>query len=270
MIGKGENMNRRIGIIGGTGIYRLNGIENLHEERVETPFGSVRLNAGCLGGKEVAFLTRHGEHHSIAPNQINYRANLYALKEFGVKTVFATACSGSLNPDYQVGSFVLLEQFLDFTKNRTATFFENSADKPISHLDFTEPYCGTLGDAVVKAAESVGENVLRGATYCCMEGPRFETAAEVSMLKMLGGDLVGHTGYPEVVLAREAGMCYCSIGIVSNMAAGIINQSINPKEATDIVSGCLEILQTILSETIKSMPSEFDCACQHAVESAYM
>lgn len=263
-------MNRKIGIIGGTGIYKLNGIENLHEERVETPFGSVRLNAGFLGGKEVAFLTRHGEHHSIAPNQINYRANLYALKEFGVKAVFATACSGSLNPDYQVGSFVLLEQFLDFTKNRTATFFGDSTGKPIPHLDFTDPYCRTLGDAVVKAAASMGEPVMRGATYCCMEGPRFETRAEIRMLRTLGGDLAGHTGYPEVVLAREAGMCYCSIGIVSNMAAGIMDQAINPKEATDIVAGRLEVLQTILSETIQSLPAEFDCACQHAIDSAYM
>ncbi len=263
-------MSSKIAIIGGTGIYDLPGLENAQKRIVETPFGEVPMKVGMLGGKSVAFITRHGEKHNIAPNKINFRANLFALKEFGAKAVIATACSGSISPDFQVGDFVLLEQFLDFTKARPARFYEDDESKPIPHLDFTNPYCGNIGRIVLKAANETGVKVKKGATYCCMEGPRFETAAEINMLKMLGGDLVGHTGYPEVVLAREAGMCYCSIGVVSNMAAGISSNPITLGEVTEIMSARFGMLQSLLAETIRTIPDEFDCTCQHGIDTTYV
>ncbi|MEA4895568.1 MAG: S-methyl-5'-thioinosine phosphorylase [Oscillospiraceae bacterium] len=262
-------MSSKIAIIGGTGIYDLPGLENVEKRVIDTPFGEVTMKVGILGGKSVAFITRHGEKHSIAPNRINFRANMFALREFGAKAVIATACSGSMNQNFQVGDFVLLEQFLDFTKARPARFYEDDESKPIPHLDFTNPYCGNIGRILLNAANKTGLQVKKGATYCCMEGPRFESAAEINMLKMLGGDLVGHTGYPEVVLAREAGMCYCSIGVVSNMAAGISDNAITLGEVAETMSARFGTLQSLLAETIRAIPDEYDCDCQHAIENAY-
>lgn len=263
-------MNYEIAIIGGTGLYSLPGIEGLQKKTIGTPFGNVTLNVGILGGKNVAFITRHGEKHNIAPSEINYRANLFALKTLGARVVLATACSGSINSLYQIGDFVLLEQFLDFTKSRAARFYEGDESKPIPLLDFTNPYCGSIGKTMMEAGTKLGETVKTGATYCCMEGPRFESGAEIKMLKMLGGDLVGHTGYPEVVLAREAGMCYCSVGIVSNMAAGISDKPITPGEVVEIMSVRFIKVQSLLAETIRAIPNDFECACQHVVDNSYL
>lgn len=263
-------MTAGIGIIGGTGIYQLPGLTNMESLQVNTPYGIVPIKLGEVQGKKVAFLTRHGEKHNIAPNQINYRANIWALRSLGVREVFATACSGSLNRQFGVGDLVLLEQFLEFTKNRSASFYYSNGDNPIAHVDVTKPYCQSLRDIVLMAAKKLDLDVQQGATYCCTEGPRYESAAEIKMFQKLGGDLVGHTNYPEVVLAREAEMCYCAIGIVSNMAAGINDEPITSTEVTVAMQNGFSKIQALLLESIKALGDTRDCNCQHSLQNAFL
>lgn len=262
----------RIGIMGGTGIYKLPGITDLKKVKVDTEYGEVIVNVGTLAGKKVAFLTRHGEHHSISPSNINFMANIQAMQKLGVKQLLATACCGSVNPEYGIGSFVLIKQFLDFTKNRKASFFDNdgTVDKKIAHIDLTHPYCDRLGEYVLKAGREINLHVKSGATYCCMEGPRYECAAEIKMFRTLGGDLVAHTQYPEVALAREAEMCYTAIAIVPNMAAGIEDDHVSSRELKRNMSALFETTQSLLTKTVELLPNEEDCWCQHALEEAFI
>lgn len=262
----------RIGIIGGTGIYKLPGIQSLRKEIVETEYGQVIVNIGNLGGKAVAFLTRHGENHSTAPGQVNYRANIRAMQKLGVKQIFATACSGSLNPKYGSGSFVLIDQFLDFTKNRPSSFFYNDGreDRKIAHVDLTHPYCSRLQNVILKAGEELGMEIKTGATYCCQEGPRFETEAEIKMFRVLGGDLVAHTQYPEVALAREAEICYAAIAIVSNMAAGVEDEHVSATELKDNMSQLFEKVQLLLAKSTELLNEDDDCWCKHALADAFL
>lgn len=262
----------KIGIIGGTGVYKLPGVENLEKITVQTEYGEVAVNTGDLGGRHIAFLTRHGENHSIAPGQINFRANIRAMKKLGVRSLIATACSGSMNPAYPEGSFVLLDQFLDFTKNRPASFFAGDVtiSDRIAHVDVTHPYCARLGEVIKKAGSEIGINVLDGATYCCQEGPRYESAAEIAMFRQLGGDLVAHTQYPEVVLAREAEICYAAVGLVANMAAGITDDHVSSTELKEIMEGMFTSVQNLLAKAVELIDTEADCWCRHALDNAYL
>lgn len=264
--------NIKIGIIGGTGIYKLPGVTNLEKIIVETEYGDIPVNVGNLNGKDVAFLTRHGERHSIAPGKINYRGNISAMKKLGVKQIFATACSGSVNPEYGPGSFVAIRQFIEFTKNRKSTFFDydGSADgRRIGHIDLTEPYCDTLISVLLRAGKELGIIVKDGAAYCCMEGPRFETKAEIQMFRTLGCDLVGHTSYPEQALAREAEICYASMGIVANMAAGIDSSHVDVNEVQENMANVFEDVQSLLVKAVELTDEDRDCWCRHALDSSY-
>ena len=202
-----------IGIIGGSGVYEITEkADSCTEKVVETEYGSVTVSILDICSKKVAFIPRHAAGHSIPPHKINYRANIDALKNVGVTQIIATNSVGSMNEEMGPGTFVIPDDFLDFSQNRAKTYYENK----VVHVDMTEPYCPTLRDILDKSGD-----VILGGTYVCTEGPRFETPAEIKMFKMLGGDLVGMTGVPEVTLARERGICYNSICIVSNYAAGI-------------------------------------------------
>lgn len=262
----------RIGIIGGTGVYQIPGVENLEKRKVDTPYGSVMVSIGILSGKTVAFLTRHGEHHSISPGQINYRANMYAMKSLGVKQLIATACSGSLNPEYGTGSFVMLEQFIELTRSRIDSFYQNdgSRDEKIAHVDMTTPYCGRLGQVVIDAGKEMGIEVKKGATYCCVEGPRFETKAEIDMIRRLGGDLVAQTQYPEVALAREAEICYAAIGVISNMAAGIEEEHVSAIELKNSMATLFNTVQILIAKAVERMDEKDTCWCQTALAESYL
>lgn len=262
----------KIGIIGGTGIYKLPGIKDLKKITVETEYGNVVVNTGKLGDKNIAFLTRHGENHTIAPSEINFRGNIRAMQLLGVKQIVATACSGSMNPNYPEGSFVLLEQFLDFTKNRPASFYsgERLISDRIAHVDVTHPYCDRLKNAVQRAGKEIGIEVLKGATYCCQEGPRYESDAEIRMFRQMGGDLVAHTQYPEVVLVREAEICYSAIGLVANMAAGIKDEHVSSTELKEIMEGMFSNVQKLLAKTVEVIDENEDCWCKHALENAFL
>jgi 5'-methylthioinosine phosphorylase len=206
--------NRRpVGIIAGTGVMEHFDVGDART--VKTPYGAATVFEGRRDGYLV--LPRHGPDHGVPPHRINYRANVAALEELGVEEVIATSAVGSMDRRFGVGQIGLVDQFIDFTKRRDATFF----DDDVTHTDMTNPYSGRLNRALKKSAEALGVGVRRGLVYVCAEGPRFETAAEIKMFRNLGGDVVGMTGVPEVVLANEKGLEYASVVIATNWAAGI-------------------------------------------------
>ena len=211
----------KIAIIGGTGLTSLNGLEITNREICQTPFGepSGVLLRGMLAGQEVIFLPRHGQSHTIPPHKVNYRANIWLLKEAGVQYVIAVNAVGSIHKDMLPGDLVIPDQIIDYTTSRINTFFEDGL-KQVTHIDFTEPYCEKLRHALIKCANKNKLNLSSQATYGASEGPRLETAQEINRFENDGCDIVGMTGMPEAALARELELCYASICVVANAAAG--------------------------------------------------
>ncbi|WP_220607703.1 S-methyl-5'-thioadenosine phosphorylase [Methanobrevibacter oralis] len=249
-----------IGIIGGSGVYEITQkADNCEKRVVKTDYGNVEVSILDIFSKKVAFLPRHASGHCIPPHKINFRANIDALKNLGVTKIIATNSVGSMNLDMPPGSFVIPDDFLDFSQNRVKTFYEDK----VVHVDVTEPYCSYLKSILNKSGK-----VILGGTYVCTEGPRFETPAEIKMFKMLGGDLVGMTGLPEVVLAREREMCYNSICIVSNYASGISENNLTIDEVFEIVKKRESDLLELIYNFIKNVDDSLDCICSHALDGA--
>lgn len=250
----------RIAVIGGTGVYDPGILDNVIEKTVDTRFGLARVAVGSYRGQEVAFLARHGAGHSLPPHLINYRANIEALRALGVQRVVATAAVGSLNPLMRPGDFVLVDQFLDFTKQRPATFYEGG-EEGVVHCDMTHPYCPHLREVLYRIGTDIGLKLHREGIYVCTEGPRFETAAEIRMFRMLGGDVVGMTSVPECVLAREAGMCYATVAMVTNMAAGIGADRLTHSEVLEVMAANVSKLSRLLMESLGFIDVTAECEC---------
>lgn len=250
----------KMAIIGGTGVYNPRILDDPRDIMQTTPYGDVNVTVGCHKGDEIAFIPRHGSMHSLPPHLINYRANIIALKQLGVQTILATAAVGSLNLDLEPGMFVLADQFLDFTKSRHNTFYEGGQGGVV-HCDMTVPYCPEVRQALAQAAEDLGFSLQNGGTYVCTEGPRFETAAEIDMFKQLGGDLVGMTSVPEVCLARELGICYANISIITNHAAGISPNILTHSEVVQVMKESTSDVRELMMESIKYLPAEKHCDC---------
>ncbi|MBP3790993.1 MAG: S-methyl-5'-thioadenosine phosphorylase [Methanobrevibacter sp.] len=249
-----------IGIIGGSGVYEITQKADSCEEKIiSTPYGDVKVSILDIFSKKVAFIPRHASGHSIPPHKINYRANIEALKQAGVTKIIATNSVGSMNEDMAPGTFVIPDDFLDFSQDRVKTFYEDK----VVHIDVTEAYCPQLRDVLAKSGD-----VILGGTYVCTEGPRFETPAEIKMFKMLGGDLVGMTGVPEVTLAREREMCYNSICIVSNYASGISEDELTIDEVFEMVGEMEADLLELIYNFIKNVDESQDCSCHHALDGA--
>lgn len=254
----------KIGIIGGTGVYDPKILTSISEEKVKTEFGEIAVKIGEYQGVQVAFLPRHGENHSVPPHKVNYRGNILALKKLGVERIMATGAVGSLNLEMRPGEFVLVDQFMDFTKARVQTFFEDG-ERGVVHIDVTDPYCPELRKVMANAAASLNMPVKTKGTYVCTEGPRFETPAEIKMYSSLGGDLVGMTSVPEVVLAREAEICYATVAMVTNFAAGISPTPLTHAEVLDAMKQNNENLKRLIMRAIEIMPEERSCDCQNAL-----
>jgi len=249
-----------IGIIGGSGVYEITQkADSCVKEMVKTDYGEVEVSILEIFSKKVAFIPRHASGHSIPPHKINFRANIDALKNVGVTQIIATNSVGSMNENMPPGTFVIPNDFLDFSQDRKKTFYEDK----VVHIDVTEPYCPTLRDILAKSGD-----VILGGTYVCTEGPRFETPAEIRMFKMLGGDLVGMTGLPEVTLAREREMCYNSICIVSNYASGISENELTIDEVFEMVGKMEARLLEMIYNFIKNVEDSPDCQCHHALDGA--
>ena len=249
-----------IGIIGGSGVYEITQkADSCEEKLVKTDYGEVKVSLLEIFSKKVAFIPRHAQGHSIPPHKINFRANIDALKSVGVTKIIATNSVGSMTENMAPGSFVIPNDFLDFSQNRAKTYFEDK----VVHIDVTEPYCPYLRDVLAESGD-----VTLGGTYVCTEGPRFETPAEIKMFKMLGGDLVGMTGLPEVTLARERQMCYNSICIVSNYASGISDQELTIDEVFEMVAQKETELLELIYNFIRNIDETKDCTCNHALDGA--
>ncbi|MDD4753895.1 MAG: S-methyl-5'-thioadenosine phosphorylase [Desulfitobacteriaceae bacterium] len=255
-------MAPQIGIIGGTGVYNPQLLSDVKEKVVTNLYGEVKLALGTYRGIEVVFMTRHGAGHSVPPHLVNYRANIWALKELGVERILATAAVGSLNEVMEPGHFVLVDQFLDFTKNRQNTFYDGG-EMGVVHTDMTNPYCPHLREVLAESAQDLNITVHKTGTYVCAEGPRFETPAEIKMYRMLGGDLVGMTSVPEVTLAREAGICYATVAMVTNFAAGISPRELTHQEVVETMKANGENLNKLLMKTVETIPEERRCRCQN-------
>ena len=210
-----------LAIIGGSGLTQLSSLEVERHKVMRTPYGepSGALTFGRIGACEVIFLARHGYGHTIPPHEVNYRANLWALREAGADTIVSVASVGGIRNDIWPGTLVLPHQVIDYTWGRAATFFEGPG-QPVNHIDFTEPYSRALREALLGAANAVGERIMDGGVYAATQGPRLETAAEINRLERDGADIVGMTGMPEAALAREIGLQYAAIAVVANYAAG--------------------------------------------------
>jgi 5'-methylthioadenosine phosphorylase len=251
----------RIGIIGGTGVYELVGDVAGHTDRVTTPYGPVELTAGKVAGRDLVFLTRHGQDHSIPPHKINYLANIDALRRRQCDCIIATNAVGSIRLSMQPGDFVLPDQFIDFTRCRPSSFYDGGA-AGVRHVDVTEPYCPALCNCALHVLRESQLTIHPAATYVCTEGPRFETPAEIRMFEHLGGDLVGMTGLPEVVLAREAGICYMSLCVVTNFAAGVKGEPLTEGEVGDLMRSRLPQLRDLLLRLVAELPDGRECACR--------
>ncbi|MDS4025801.1 MAG: S-methyl-5'-thioinosine phosphorylase [Candidatus Contendobacter sp.] len=210
-----------IAIIGGTGLTSLDTLRIIHRETVSTPYGepSSPVIHGELGGRAVAFLARHGPHHTLPPHKVNYRANLWALRQTGVKQVIAVAAVGGIRDDMEPGVLAFPDQLIDYTWGRHCTFFEDNLTQ-VTHIDFTDPYCRELRERLIQAARALNLNARESCTYAAAQGPRLETAAEIRRMERDGCDIVGMTGMPEAALARELGLRYATCAVVANRAAG--------------------------------------------------
>lgn len=231
-----------LGIIGGTGLTQLANLEITHRQVARTPYGepSGALTFGRICGQEVIFLARHGYGHTIPPHEVNYRANLWALKTHGVDRVVSVATVGGIHPDLIPGTLVIPDQIIDYTHGRDTTFFVGG-DKAVVHLDFTFPYCPLMRAALNAAARTSGISLRDGGVYGAVQGPRLETAAEINRLERDGADMVGMTGMPEAYLARELELSYAAVGVVVNYAAG---------RGSSVEGIHMETIQSVLGEVM--------------------
>ncbi|MBS3939064.1 MAG: S-methyl-5'-thioadenosine phosphorylase [Peptococcaceae bacterium] len=253
-----------IAIIGGSGVYSPELLEKPIVKTVSTKYGQTSVVTGQFLGRDIVFMQRHGQGHKTPPHMINYRANIAALAQLGVKYILATTAVGSLNPDLPPGTLVLSDQILDFTRNRPVTFFDGE-ERGVIHVDFTYPYCPSLRQQVLRAAGECGLPLVDGGTYVCFEGPRYETAGEIRMFRQLGGDIVGMTAMPEAILAREAEMCYVGVSMVTNFAAGITARSLSHAEVLDCMAANAVRLRVLMEKSLMIIDTLHRCTCHSAV-----
>jgi len=243
-----------LGLITGSGYYNLASLHEPEVMTIDTPYGAAPLTrANWNGDAEVLFLPRHGSDHSVPPHVINYRANVWALRDAGATAIVATAVSGGMAPGMQLGDMVVIDDFIDFTNGRAHTYFDRAGN--LTHTEMGDPYDAVLRALITDSAAAVGQPITAGGTYCATNGPRFETKAEIAMMRRAGADLVGMTGCPEVVLANELGLPYASIGVIVNMAAGVSDQEFTVAEIMETLEGTVAPLERLLGAIIDGFAS---------------
>ena len=237
------------GIIGGSGLTQLSNLEVMRRQAVDTPFGSISsaLASGTIADKQLAILARHGDTHTIAPQKVNYRANLWAMISLGVTEIIAVNAVGGFTEHMRPGSLVIPDQIIDYTTSRSNTFYETDLST-VTHIDFSYPYNAPLSHLIQQTAKRCDINIISGATYAATEGPRLETAAEIQRLKKDGCDIVGMTAMPEAALARELDINYASICVNANWAAGLGDGLISMEDIEANLIGGMEKVRIILSE----------------------
>ncbi len=239
-----------LAIIGGSGLTKLKNLQITERRVMRTPYGepSAPLTYGQLGGQTVVFLPRHGSGHTIPPHRVNYQANIWALKESGVSHVIAVAAVGAITRMAIESHLVLPDQIIDYTYGRAHTYFGEQGK--VTHVDFTYPYCEQLRQVLLDAAKRTGAKVATRGTYAATQGPRFETIAEINRLERDGADIVGMTGMPEAALARELGLCYATVAVIANPAAGKGPATISVKEIEKTLEGGMEKVRALVEQVI--------------------
>lgn len=261
-------MQAEIGIIGGTGLYDPKLLKNIEEVTLNTPYGapSDAITIGELAGKRVAFLPRHGKKHSIRPTDVNSRANIFALKQLGVKRVLAPSTVGSLKEEYKPGDIVFVDQFIDRTTRREQSFY---TEKQVCHISVAEPMCPEVRRTLVAVAKDLGISAHSTGTYVCIEGPRFSTKAESRMYRGWGADVVGMTLVPECVLAREAELCYAAMSMVTDYDVWK-EHVVCVDDIVRTMRGNIENVKRIIVEAVARLPSERSCECGGALKGAFV
>lgn len=259
----------KIGIIGGSGLYSMDGLTDMREVRVKTPFGdpSDAIVIGTLEGLRVAFLARHGRGHRFSPSDINYRANICALKLLGVERVISVSAVGSLRDDLPPLDFLIPDQFFDRTRGRTATFFANSG--VVAHIGFDKPTCTHLSAHLADACDHAGVKAHRGGTYVCMEGPQFSTLAESHTYRQLRFDVIGMTNLTEAKLAREAELCYATIAMITDYDCWHPqHDAVTLSEIMANLEKNTKKVQHVIHEVVRSLPEQRACKCNAALAHA--
>jgi 5'-methylthioadenosine phosphorylase len=259
---------QRIGVIGGSGLYDMEGLKNIRRERVDTPFGlpSGDFVIGVLEGREVIFLPRHGSGHRLMPTEINYRANIFGMKKLGVGWIISMSAVGSLQEKYRPLDIVIVDQFFDRTSKRPSTFF---GDGLVAHIAFAEPVCTSLGDLMEKSARECGARVHRGGTYVNMEGPAFSTRAESEVYRRLGLDLIGMTNLVEAKLAREAEICYATMAMVTDYDCWHpSHEAVTVETIVENLNKNAQMAKRIIKNIVAMIPPTQECSCARALETA--
>ncbi|MET8625141.1 S-methyl-5'-thioadenosine phosphorylase [Kitasatospora sp. NPDC004669] len=261
-----------LGVIGGSGLYAL--LDEVVEVRVDTPYGppSDALFLGEVAGRRVAFLPRHGRGHKLPPHRIDYRANLWALRSLGVRQVLGPCAVGGLRPEYGPGTLLVPDQFVDRTSGRVQTYYDgqplpDGTVPEVVHVSMADPYCPAGRRAVLDAARGAAWEPVDGGTLVVIEGPRFSTRAESRWFTANGWSVVGMTGHPEAVLARELGLCYSSLALVTDHDAGVeTGEGVTHAEVLKVFAGNVDRLRSVLFKALEALPDERDCVCSHALD----
>jgi 5'-methylthioadenosine phosphorylase len=257
-----------LGVIGGSGLYSMDGLANVEELDLETPFGSPSSSIirGELEGKQIVFIARHGRDHQFSPSDVNYRANIYAFKMLGVQQVLSVSAAGSLREDYAPGDIVVPSQLFDFTKNRERTFFGQGL---VAHISIADPFCEALSSLVAESVKAVGGNVHLGGTFITVEGPRFSTRAESNTYRGWGMSIIGMTTSPEAFLAREAEMSYAVMAHVTDYDVWHISEeAVTVEMVVRILAANTALVQNAITHLTNNLEDDPHCDCQHALRDA--
>jgi 5'-methylthioadenosine phosphorylase len=257
-----------VGVIGGSGLYKIEGLEDVKEVKVRTPFGapSDAYITGKLGDIQMVFLPRHGRGHRLLPSELNYRANVFGMKKLGVEWIISVSAVGSMREAIQPGHVVVVDQFFDRTKNRESTFFGNGI---VGHVEFADPVCPELSDILYRAGKKVKASIHKGGTYMCIEGPQFSTKAESRIYRKWGVDVIGMTNIPEAKLAREAEICYATLALSTDYDCWHeAEESVTVEMILDTLNRNIETAKSIIEEAIKLISDTRSCKCATAIKYA--
>lgn len=261
-------MKARVGVIGGTGLYQIDGLNDIREIEIETPFGkpSAKITLGTLGDTTLAFLPRHGQGHVLMPSEVPSRANIYALKSLGVEFIIAVNSVGSFKEEIAPGHLLIPDQLIDRTSKRDNTFFGNGI---VAHIAFADPFCPSLRDILFRTAGEAGAICHHQGTYLVIEGPAFSTRAESRLYRSWGADVIGMTALPEARLAREAGICYAIIACVSDYDSWHEEkEAVTVSIVLKIMEANIELSKKIIRQAVSIIPHERKCSCSKALKNA--
>jgi 5'-methylthioadenosine phosphorylase len=258
--------NAEIGIIGGTGVYDQDIFDDVEGLNLHTPYGrtSSLITIGSYRGRKIAFIPRHGKDHQIPPHNIPFRANIWALKQLGVTRIISPSAVGSLRDDYRPSDFVIVDQFIDRTKNRGDTFYEGGQ---ICHISTADPFCPELRELFITSSKEMRLSFHDRGTYVCIQGPRFSTKAESRLFRSWGVDVIGMTLFPEVVLAREAEICFTTIAMITDYDVWA-DKPVSTEEVIRTMASNVENFRKLIMETIPKIPLDRACSCGHALQGA--